>query len=84
MHTDLLLVWSEDNHSTIDEARLRSFWPQCQHLQRLGPNLWLAWGVPQSATVTEANHYLSLASNRPSSGWLPCARPAIVPAKRQP
>ena len=39
MHTDLVLVWSEDNQSPIDEARLRSCWPQCQSLQRLGPIL---------------------------------------------
>jgi tetratricopeptide (TPR) repeat protein len=41
---DLLLVWSEED-DRLDEAWIKSRWPECQSIQRLGKNLYLVAGI---------------------------------------
>jgi tetratricopeptide (TPR) repeat protein len=43
--TDLLLVWSEDDAESLDEARIQSRWPEARRHQRLGPRLFLVGGL---------------------------------------
>jgi tetratricopeptide (TPR) repeat protein len=47
--TDLLLVWAEENGEPLDEARIKSRWPDAQRCRRLGPNLLLVGGVGAKA-----------------------------------
>src|SRR5216683_500915 len=48
MHTDLLLVWAEDDTVILDEARIRSRWVQAQRIKKIASNLFLVSGVEQS------------------------------------
>src|ERR1022692_387577 len=43
--TDLMLVWSPDQESQIDLARIQSAWPEGKRCRRLGRNLFLVSGV---------------------------------------
>jgi hypothetical protein len=51
--TDMLLVWTEDKTSTLDEPRLRSRWPECRRVQRLGEKLFILSGIEFSAANSE-------------------------------
>jgi tetratricopeptide (TPR) repeat protein len=51
---DLLLVWSEDEGTPPDEARIKSQWPNSQELQQLGKNLFLVSGVAPPPVKPEA------------------------------
>jgi tetratricopeptide (TPR) repeat protein len=51
---DLLLVWGEVDADSPDEARIKSRWPECQQIQKLGKNLYLVSGVESSSTESEA------------------------------
>jgi tetratricopeptide (TPR) repeat protein len=50
---DLLLVWTEDADLQIDEAWVKSQWPQSR-AQRLGQSLYLVAGVQPPGAVAEA------------------------------
>jgi len=43
---DLILAWSENDASELDEPRIKAHWPQCNRIQLLGTNLFLVAGVP--------------------------------------
>ncbi len=43
--TDLLLVWAQDSGQALDEARIKSVWPEARRHRRLGPNLFLVGGL---------------------------------------
>jgi tetratricopeptide (TPR) repeat protein len=49
--TDLLLVWAEDDGAPLDEARVRSRWPQGKQFRRIGKNLFLVSGIEPAADV---------------------------------
>jgi tetratricopeptide (TPR) repeat protein len=42
---DLLLVWGEGGPAGVDEARVRSLWPEGRDVERLGDNLFLVSGI---------------------------------------
>jgi tetratricopeptide (TPR) repeat protein len=48
----LILVWAAAEGDPIDEARLKSQWPEGQRFQRLGPNLYMVSGVDSKAAKT--------------------------------
>src|SRR5712692_900444 len=50
---DLLLVWREKDAEPLDEARIKSRWPECQRIQNLGNNLYLVSGVESSGAEPE-------------------------------
>jgi hypothetical protein len=52
--TDLLLVWAEDEASTLDDAAVRSRWPESERLQKLGKNLFLLAGPGLQRSRNEA------------------------------
>src|SRR4051812_25606847 len=54
--TDLLLVWVEDEDDArpLDEARIRSRWPESQRIRELGKNLFLVSGIEPRPAKTEA------------------------------
>lgn len=43
--TDLRLVWSENDFQRLDETVIKTRWPQSLKLRRIGPNLYVVWGV---------------------------------------
>src|SRR5205823_4691750 len=43
--TDMVLVWPEVENELMDEGRIRSLWPGCKELRRLGENLFLVSGI---------------------------------------
>ena len=51
--TDLLLAWAADDTISLDHARIREKWPDCQEIRVLAKNLFLVVGVklPVSARV---------------------------------
>jgi tetratricopeptide (TPR) repeat protein len=52
--TDLLLVWTDEEANSLDEARIKSRWPECQEIQRIGANLFVVKGVLQPRTKSAA------------------------------
>jgi tetratricopeptide (TPR) repeat protein len=52
--TDLLLVWPQDDATSLDEAHLRTCWPRATRLQRLGRNLFLVGGILPQTPASEA------------------------------
>jgi Tfp pilus assembly protein PilF len=49
---DLLLVWSQED-GRLDEAWIKSRWPECQRIQQLGKDLYLVAGVKTPETENE-------------------------------
>lgn len=52
-HDDLLLVWPQDESGSLDEARIKTRWPDVRRLEQLGRNLFLI-GVPEAEPETPA------------------------------
>jgi hypothetical protein len=52
--TDAVLVWTEDGNVPLDEAQVRSRYPQGRHFQRLGRHLFLVSGVAPPSTPVDA------------------------------
>jgi tetratricopeptide (TPR) repeat protein len=70
--SDLLLVWPEEE-ATLDEARLRSRWPQYEEVQKIADNLFLVRGVLQSSSEGQEK----------STGLLPGVEPSIQVAEQR-
>jgi tetratricopeptide (TPR) repeat protein len=51
--SDVVVVWSEDHASPPDEAWLRSHWPQCQRVQRLGSQAFFVTGVEALTGISD-------------------------------
>jgi tetratricopeptide (TPR) repeat protein len=50
--TDVMLVWPEDPANPVDEARIKTRWPQSTRVQALAGNLFVVFGVtPPSASL---------------------------------
>jgi tetratricopeptide (TPR) repeat protein len=50
--TDLLFVWAEVDNAVLDEAWIKSHWPACGDVRRIGQGLFLVRGVqPPDTTV---------------------------------
>jgi tetratricopeptide (TPR) repeat protein len=52
---DLLLVWAEGEKTVLDESWIKSRWPQCQEVLRIGKDLFLVSGVqaPEAKTAPD-------------------------------
>src|SRR5207244_616307 len=67
--TELLLVWSADENTPLDEARLKARWPGGTRFQQLGMNLFLVGvesqdtgiDLPQGPPLQIAEHLLAAA-----------------------
>ena len=85
----LLLVWAEDNGEPLDEARIKSRWPEAQQCRRLGPNLLLVDGVAARAAPAASVGAPGAAparrtrprGSRPNRCWPPRARAATASRK---
>jgi tetratricopeptide (TPR) repeat protein len=51
--TDLLLVWPQEEGAPLNEGQLKSRWPRCQKLQKIGGNLFLLKGVEPPVEASE-------------------------------
>jgi tetratricopeptide (TPR) repeat protein len=51
--TDLLLVWTEPEHESLDEARLKGRWPEGTRFSRLARNLFLVAGIKTETAKPE-------------------------------
>src|SRR5713101_138938 len=76
---DLLLVWSENNADPLDEARIKSRWPECQRVHKLGQNLYLVSGVESSKTASEAP---ALPSQPPQESPIQVAEKMLTAARQ--
>ena len=52
--TDLFLVWPEDEADSLDEARLKAYWPILQEIRGIGPSLSLVLGIVSASQETDA------------------------------
>jgi tetratricopeptide (TPR) repeat protein len=52
--TDLLLVWTLEEHPPLDEARIRARWPETIRLEKIANNLFLVSGVAPPGAGGEA------------------------------
>src|SRR5207247_4696197 len=50
---DLVLAWADDDAEAIDDARIKTRWPQSQGSQKIAGNLFLVRGVepPESKGI---------------------------------
>lgn len=58
-HTDLLLVWAEDQTQPVDAARILTHWPESTRVQSLGPGLFLLSGVTTLTAASESGTHVS-------------------------
>src|SRR5262249_19117293 len=50
--SDLLLVWAEQEATSLDETWIKAHWPACNEVRRIGEGLFLVRGVqPPDTTV---------------------------------
>jgi len=51
--TDLLLAWSDETTALLDEAQIKSLWPQCQEIKKIAANLFLVRGAELQSRIDQ-------------------------------
>src|SRR5262249_43358974 len=76
--TDLLLVWAENEPASLDEAWVKSRWPEADRVERVGKNLFVVSGVGPAARMQGNVRAEGTPPGRvPGTG--PEATPAVCP-----
>ena len=84
----LILVWAEDSSDLLDEARLKSRWPEGKRFQKLGQNLFLVSGVEAKAAKTAEvpptpSPHIADTDSSPRTGRAPSGRREAIRRPRQ-